>query len=248
MNATSPLMDLTGTVALVTGGSGGQGQSHAQLLSQLGATVVLTDIDEQAVTEAAQQIGGNIIGLVHDVTSTDDWLRVFETIDSEHGRLDVLVNNAGICVPAALTETDDALIHKTININLTGAILGMKYVHPLMKQTGGSIINIASAAGLRGYLNLVPYAASKWGLLGASRSVAKEYGREGIRVNTVCPGAIDTPMITEETRAGRGFIASMPIPRIGQPEEVSNMVAFLASDASSYCSGQEFTVDGGQTA
>lgn len=248
MNETSPMKDLTGNVALVTGGSGGQGQSHARLLSQLGATVVITDIHEQTVTESARQIGGNALGLAHDVTSADDWLRVFETIESEHGRLDVLVNNAGICVPAALTDTDDAMIHNTININLTGAILGMKYVYPLMKQTGGSIINIASAAALRGYLNLVPYAASKWGLLGASRSVAKEYGQDGIRVNAICPGAIDTPMIMEETRAGRGYIARMPIPRIGQPEEVSNMVAFLASDASSYCTGQEFTVDGGQTA
>lgn len=248
MNARSPLIDLTDKVALITGGSGGQGQVYAQLFLDLGAKVIISDLDKDAVTSAADTLGGGTLGLAHDVTSSADWQQVIDTIDENYGRLDILVNNAGICTPTPLADVSEALIRKTLDVNLIGAILGMKLVHPLMKTSGGSIINIASTAGLRGYVNLVHYSASKWGLLGASRSVALEYGHDGIRVNSVCPGAVDTPMATADTREGRGFITRIPIPRVGQPSEIAHMVAFLASDASSYCTGHEFTVDGGQAA
>lgn len=248
MTAQQPVIDLTGKIAMVTGASGGQGRVYARLMHSLGATLVLTDLNESDVQALAAEIGNGAMGLAHDVSSSEAWQDIVDVIEREHGRLDVLVNNAGLCVPASLQDTDESMIRATININLVGAILGMKIMLPLMQANGGSIVNIASTAGLKGYENLVHYAASKWGLIGASRSTAIEYGKYGIRVNSVCPGAVDTPMATPDTREGRGFITRIPVPRVGRPEEIANMVVFLASDASSYCTGHEFTVDGGQAA
>lgn len=242
------MVQLDKKIVLITGAAGGQGRAHAALLTELGATVVLTDLDGDASSQVASDVGGGAMGLAHDVSSSDDWRRVYDVIAEKHGRLDVLVNNAGLCRQVPFEETSEELMRQTIDINLIGTMLGMQLALPLMREAGGSIINIASTAALRGYENLVPYAASKWGVLGATRSVAKEYGQYGIRVNAICPGAVDTPMASADTREGRGFITRIPIPRIGRPDEISPMVAFLASDASSYCTGHEFSVDGGQAA
>ncbi|WP_427004845.1 SDR family NAD(P)-dependent oxidoreductase [Pseudarthrobacter sp. H2] len=248
MKTTSPVIQLRDKVVLITGAAGGQGSAHAALLHGLGGRLVLTDVDAAGVSALAATFGVDAIGLAHDAASPGDWDRVVDAAVTAFGRVDVLVNNAGYCPVAPLAETSEQTIKRTIDINLIGPILGMQAVLPAMREAGGSIINISSTAGIAGYAERVPYAASKWGLRGASRSVAREYGQFGIRVNTICPGAVDTTMISEDTRAGVGFIANIPIPRAGRPEEISNMVAFLASDASSYCTGQDFVVDGGVTA
>lgn len=243
-----PLVHLTDKVVLLTGASGGQGRAHAALLHRLGAKLVLTDLDHEGVRAVAEEFGDDAVAVRHDVTSAAGWDDVVALADSAFGRLDVLVNNAGYSPVAPLVDTDEATMRRTIDINLVGPMLGMKAVVPVMGRHGGSIINISSTAGLAGYADRVPYAASKWGLLGATRSAAREFGIHGIRVNAICPGAVDTPMISEETRKGVGFISTIPIPRAGRPEEVSNLVAFLASDASSYCTGHEYVIDGGQAA
>lgn len=248
INESTQLVDLTGKVVLITGAAGGQGRAHAQLLTELGAVVVLTDLNGETAEAVAAETGRGAIGLAHDVSSSENWIAVRDRVQAEHRRLDVLVNNAGICVQLPFEDLSESLIRKTIDVNLIGAMLGMQTMLPLMRDAGGSIVNISSTAGQHGYPNLSHYAASKWGLIGVSRSVAIEYGKYGIRVNTICPGAVDTPMVTDDTRAGRGFITRIPIPRVAQPREISNMVAFLASDAASYCTGHEFTVDGGQSA
>lgn len=246
MNAT-PVISLNGRVAVITGAAGGQGRAHAHLLHELGARLVLTDLDADAVTALAAQFGDDAIGFAHDVTSAEAWSEVAEAARQAFGAVDVLVNNAGHCPVGPLSDTAEQVIRLTIDVNLIGPMLGIQTLLPLMGE-GASIINIASTAGVAGYANRVPYSASKWGLRGVTKSLAQELAGTGIRVNTICPGAIDTPMMSDDARAGVGFISRIPIPRAGRPEEVSRLVAFLASDASSYCTGQDFIIDGGQVA
>ncbi len=247
MNAT-PIIDLTDRVAFITGALGGQGRSHAKLFHELGAKLVLTDLDGDAVAAFAAEFGADAIGVAHDVSSAADWARAAEAAREAFQRVDVLVNNAGYCPEGPLASTDERIIRLTLDVNLIGPMLGVQALLPLMRGGNASIVNISSTAGVAGYPNRVPYSAAKWGLRGVSRALARELAGDGIRVNTVCPGAVDTPMISEDTRAGVGFISRIPIPRAGRPEEISNLVAYLASDASSYCTGQDFVIDGGQVA
>ncbi len=248
MIAAAPLVDLTGKVVLLTGAAGGQGRTHAVLLHRLGARLMLTDVDAAGAAALAASLGEGAAALAHDVASAADWELVVSGTLKKFGQLDVLVNNAGWAPVAPLEDTGEPALRRVIDINLIGPVLGMQAVLPAMRSAGGAIINISSTAGVCGYPERVAYSSSKWGLRGASRSAARELGKYGIRVNTICPGAVDTPMISEQTRAGIGFIAANPIPRAGEPEEISAMVAFLASDAASYCTGQDFIVDGGATA
>ena len=243
-----PIIQLADKVVLITGAAGGQGRAHAQLLHRLGARLVLTDIDQAGASELAASLGSETIGLGHDVCSAKDWARAVDAAVGAWGRIDVLVNNSGIAPVGALAETSEAQLRRTLDVNLVGPMLGMQAVLPAMREAGGSIINIASTAGIVGYRDRAPYVASKWGLRGVGKSVAREYAEYGIRVNTICPGAVDTAMSDPDTRAGIGMIAGNPIPRAAAPREISTMLAFLASDAGSYCTGQDFVVDGGATA
>ena len=243
-----PMIDLKDKVVVLTGAAGGQGTSHARMLHGLGAKLVLTDLEETAVAAMADSLGSDVIALGHDVSSLTDWNATVEAAVAHFGSIDVLINNAGIAPVGEFAETTESQLRKTLEINLVGPMLGMQAVLPAMRENGGSIINIASTAALVGYPGRAPYVASKWGLRGVGKSVAREYAQFGIRVNTICPGAVDTVMSGPDTRAGVGMITQNPIPRAGQPHEISTMVAFLASAASSYCTGQDFVVDGGATA
>jgi 3alpha(or 20beta)-hydroxysteroid dehydrogenase len=248
---TQPLIDLTDRVVLITGAGQGLGASHARVLAVQGARVVVTDVTAppaQAVAEEITAAGGDALGFALDVTDRPAWERVVAQVADRHGRVDGLVNNAGAYARAPFLETDAHLLDLQMRVNVLGAMFGMQAVFPLMRGAGGSVVNVASVAGLGGYPQASAYAASKWALRGLSRTAALVLGEHGIRVNCVCPGAMDTQMISEEARSGGGVVAGLPIARAGRPEEASSLVAFLLSDASSYCTGQDFVIDGGMKA
>lgn len=234
------MIRLDGKVAVITGAGSGQGAAEARLFAELGSTVVVTDRDEAAGRAVADSIGATFLGL--DVADSGAWQRVVSEVVATHGAIHVLVNNAGVWRKAPLPEWADEQIEAMVGVNLLGPIYGMRAVMNVMPP-GGSIVNVASTAGVRGFGGAIPYAATKWGVRGISRSAAQEFASLGIRVNCVCPGVIDTPMID----ASSLDLSRQPLSRPGSPEEVARVVAFLASDASSYCTGAEIVVDGGAT-
>jgi 3alpha(or 20beta)-hydroxysteroid dehydrogenase len=231
---------LDGKVALITGAGSGQGAAEAALFAALGSTVIVTDRDEPAGRSVARSIGASFLPL--DVSDSAAWASAVADVTADHGRVDVLVNNAGIWRKAPIGDWTDESIEQMVAVNLLGPLYGMRAVAPVM-PAGGAIVNVASTAGVRGFGGALPYAATKWGLRGLSRSAAQEFGPRGIRVNCVCPGVIDTPMID----AASLDLSKQPLARPGTPDEVAQVVAFLASDASAYCTGAEVVVDGGAT-
>ncbi len=238
--------ELDGRVALVTGGARGQGAAEAAIFAREGATVVITDVLDEQGERRAGEIGCGYLHL--DVTSESGWAEVVADTVKRYGRIDVLMNNAGIFQPARLLNTTTEMWNRTVAINQTGVFLGMRTVVPAMIEAGngGSIINTSSIAGLEGGFGATAYVATKWAVTGMTKTVAKEVGRHGIRVNSIHPGVIVTDMIEDMVSGKEEKIASrQPIQRLGQPEDIAEMALFLASDRSSYCSGQAFTVDGG---
>ena len=241
---------LEGKVAIVTGGARGQGGAEATLFRAEGAEVVITDVLREEGELLAKEIGATF--LAHDVRSEEEWAEVVRQTVERHGRIDVLVNNAGIFQRAKLLDTDLELYRRIIDVNQIGVFLGMKAVAPAMKRAdGGSIINISSVEGLRGLPRLTAYSASKFAVRGMSKSAAVELGKHKIRVNSIHPGFIDTPMTRAQGLEGIDvdelFKAGVPMRRAGTPDDIVNMVVFLASDESTYCTGAEFIVDGGAT-
>jgi 3alpha(or 20beta)-hydroxysteroid dehydrogenase len=241
---------LSGKVVIVTGAARGQGEAEARLFVREGASVVLTDLLEERGKAVADELGAAAVFVPHDVSSPEDWDRVVATALDAFGHLDVLVNNAAIHWLRSIEDENLEDFQRLLGINLAGTFLGIKAViAPMRAAGGGSIVNISSAAGLVGYARHGAYAAAKWGVRGLTRVAAIELGPDGIRVNSVHPGPINTDMLPPD-RAGLGERrwATIPLRRSGEPSEVAELVLFLASDASSYISGGEFTVDGGSLA
>lgn len=239
-------------VAIVTGAGSGMGREEALLLAREGAKVVATDIQAEAVQKVVAEIkeaGGDAIAFGHDVASEEQWMKVVDGTLSQYGKIDVLVNNAGISHPGTVLDMTVEQWDKVMAINLTSVFLGMKHTIPHMqKNGGGSIINISSIAGLTGSNGAGAYTASKGAVRLLSKAAAVDYGRDNIRVNSIHPGFIETPMsapyINNEQML-QWFLSLTALPRVGQASEVAQAVLFLASDASSYITGVELPVDGG---
>ena len=233
-------------IAIITGAASGQGAAEAKLFASEGARVVLTDLNERAGREVASQIGSAALFVPHDVSEEDSWKRVVQATLDAFGRPAVLVNNAGIYKPKSFQETDVALLDLHYRVNVRGVFLGMQAVHPVMREGGGgAIVNIASGAGTRGYPGLFAYAGSKWMVRGLSKCAAMDLAGSGIRVNTILPGLIDTPMLGEnDPDYLRQLTQLVPMGRLGNAQEVAEAVLYLASDAASYVSGAEIAVCG----
>lgn len=239
---------LEGKVALITGGAKGQGAVEAKLFAQQGATVFVTDVLDEAGAAIASATGATY--LHQDVTDEARWGEVVSSVLAAAGRLDVLVNNAGIFHAARLVDTELAAFERIVAVNQTGVFLGMKAVAAPMCEAGrGSIVNISSLAGMEGSPGAFAYGASKWAVRGMTKAAAQELGRYGVRVNSVHPGFIDTDMMHETPALTSGKFDKVkrmiPLGRPAEAEEVARLVLFLASDESSYCTNSEFVVDGG---
>jgi 3alpha(or 20beta)-hydroxysteroid dehydrogenase len=233
---------VAGKVALISGGARGMGAEHARMLVAEGASVVLGDILDEDGKALADELGAAARYVHLDVTAAEDWDAAVATAVDEFGKLDVLVNNAGIVALGKIGEFDMAKWQKVIDVNLTGTFLGMQASVEAMKAAGGgSIINVSSIEGLRGAVMVHPYVASKWAVRGLTKSAALELGAHRIRVNSIHPGFIRTPM----TKFFPDDMLTIPLGRPGQPDEVATFVVFLASDESRYATGAEFVMDGG---
>ncbi len=243
---------LTGKVALISGGARGQGEAEARLFCSEGASVVIGDVLDEQGRKVAAEIGESARYVHLDVTREDDWARAVAETRARFGRLDILVNNAGIVRTGYLENHSLADYLAVVNVNQVGVFLGMREVVGAMREAGGgSIVNISSNAGLEGVEGVIGYAASKWAVRGMTKSAALELGQYAIRVNSVHPGGVDTPMLGGQELGhmlATNPFAGQPIPRIAQPEEIARLVLFLASDESSYSTGSEFTADGGRMA
>lgn len=236
-------------VVVVTGAAQGMGSSHARLFVEEGAKVVLTDINAEKGQAFAAELGENAVFLKQDVTREEDWVSVIEATEKHFGTVDVLVNNAGITVSKSILETSLEDYRRILEINQVSVFLGMKSVIASMRKVGGgSIVNISSINGLVG--GAIGYTDTKFAVRGMTKAAAIECAGYGIRVNSVHPGVIETPMIAQgDTKAVVDeFAKQIPLKRVARPEEVSRLVLYLASDESSYSTGAEFVADGGLTA
>jgi 3alpha(or 20beta)-hydroxysteroid dehydrogenase len=240
---------IDGKIALITGGARGQGRQEAQRFAAEGATVFITDVLDEVGVATANELGDAVTFLHHDVTNEDDWTAVIAGIMELHGRIDVLVNNAGIFSMTPALDTSIEAWNQMVAINQTGVFLGIRDVGRIMCEQGsGSIINISSIAGLAGVGRAHAYAATKWAVRGMSKSAALEFAAHGVRVNSVHPGIIDTDMLREFGGNLEAITESIPMGRTASADEVANVVLFLASEEASYCSGHEFVVDGAMKA
>lgn len=235
-----------GKLVVITGAARGQGAAEARALVAEGATVIATDVLDHEGAQLAAELGERCEYRHLDVTEPSGWESLAAAIGGRYGQVDALVNNAGVPARGRLPDVDLDVWERTFRINVTGPMLGMKYLVPLM-GAGASIVNICSVAALSGHV-AAPYTASKWALRGLSRSASLELGSRGIRVNAVMPGFVDTPMMADASPAfAPAAIAETPLGRAAMPEEIAPLIVYLVSDESSYMSGAEIAIDGGMT-
>ncbi|MEU9063702.1 SDR family oxidoreductase [Streptomyces sp. NPDC048430] len=253
----------SGKVVLITGGGSGLGRSAAVRVASEGARLALVDISGQGLADTAAEVektapGAEVLRITADVSSEDDVRRYVTATVEAYGRIDGFFNNAGIEGKQNLTEdfgSDE--FDRVVSINLRGVFLGLKYVLPVMKDQGtGSVVNTASVGGIRGVGNQSGYAAAKHGVVGLTRNSGVEYGRFGVSVKAIAPGAIMTPMVEASLKqidadnweqAGEAFVSVNPMKRFGRPEEVGNLVAFLLSEESGFINATVIPIDGGQS-
>ena len=244
---------LAGKVAIITGASQGMGAAHARAFVAHGARVVLGDLNAEGGAKLAAELGPDALFVAQDVARKEDWSRIVDAGEARFGAINVLVNNAGIIGALASTvDLSEQEYNRVCGINQTAVFLGMQAVIPgMLKAGGGSIVNISSVAGMvaiYGSPNLA-YVASKFAVRGMTKQVAVEYGDRNIRVNSVHPGYIKTPMMVAATdEQGGEALKQIPLRRMAEAAEVSNLVVFLASDESGFITGTEHVIDGGMTA
>ncbi len=258
------MIQLTSKVVLITGAAGEIGSATARLMASRGANLVLTDLKLESLQTLKTELeagGAKVLTLAHDVSLEPDWVRVIEQTKTHFGSLHALVNNAGIGgIPASIPNYPLESFQQVLNINVTGVFLGMKHAIPLMLESTpvtASIVNISSVAGVIGAPGMIAYNASKHAVIGLTRGGAAEWSRKGIRVNSVNPGPLDSSMMRgfdDSLKPGEGatvranFERMIPLRRYGQPAEIAEVIAFLASDAASLVTGAVYLADGGLSA
>ncbi|MHA1952401.1 MAG: SDR family NAD(P)-dependent oxidoreductase [Candidatus Heimdallarchaeaceae archaeon] len=250
------LISLNGKVAIITGAASGIGLATTKLLAEMGATVALIDINEtegSGVVEQIKEKEGNVEFYLCDVTSDSDCKKTVDAIYKKFGKIDILFNNAGVIRRKNIVDLEEKDWNLTIDVNLKSIYLLSRYVIPIMiKSGGGSIINNGSGWGIKGGSKAVSYCAAKGGVVNMTRAMAIDHGKDGIRVNCVCPGDVDTPLLRGEAKqlgVDEGIFmneaADRPLSRVGKPQDIANAVLYLASDLSSWVTGTSIIVDGG---